>query len=56
MTYIESYLNCKDKEEFKKMVSKDILFAQIFNRDRLRAIEKAVDQACKVHPEWSDTE
>jgi hypothetical protein len=54
MTYKESYLACKGKEEFKRMVSNDVTFALIFNKDRLKYIEDAVNEVCKIHPSWSD--
>jgi hypothetical protein len=54
MTYKESYLACKGKEEFKRMVSNDVTFALIFNKERLKYIEDAVNEVCKIHPSWSD--
>lgn len=54
MTYKESYLNCKSKEEFKKKVSYDVTFALIFNKDRLKHIEDAVNEACQLHEDWAD--
>lgn len=54
MTYKEAYMNCKSKEEFRTMVEKDTSFAILFNIDRLKSIEDAVNMVCQVHPEWSD--
>ena len=54
MTYEEAYMNCKSKEEFLEMVAKDTSFAFLFNKDRLKPIEDAVNKVCQVHPEWSD--
>ena len=54
MTYEEAYMNCKSKEEFRAMVSKDTSFAILFNIDRLKPIEDAVNKVCQTHPEWSD--
>lgn len=55
MTYKESYLACKGKEEFEKKVSDDVTFALIFNKDRLKYIQDAVNEVCKIHPSWSDS-
>lgn len=54
MTYEEAYMNCKSKEEFRAMVVKDTSIAIIFNKDRLKPIEDAVNMVCQLHPEWSD--
>lgn len=56
MTYEEAYMNCKNREEFCKMVLNDLAYAIIFNRDRLGTIEDAVNKVCQVHPDWSDKE
>ena len=56
MTYYEAYMNCKDKESFREMVSKDIAYALMFNKDRLKPIEEAVSKVCNIRPDWSDEE
>lgn len=56
MTYEEAYMNCKDKESFRKMVSQDIAHALMFNKDRLKPIEEAVSKVCEIHSDWSDEE
>lgn len=56
MTYKEAYLNCKNKEEFIAMVDRDVKYALLVSKDadRLEYIEKAVNEVCKAHPDWSD--
>lgn len=54
MTYKEAYMNCKSKEEFRAMVSRDVSYAILFSKDRLKNIEDAVNEVCQVHPDWSD--
>ena len=42
MTYLESYQQCKTKEELIEKVNKDAHFAIIVNHDRIPYIEKAM--------------
>lgn len=54
MTYEETYMNCKSKAEFRKMLWKDIFYATLLNKDRLKPIEDAMNKVCQVHPDWAD--
>lgn len=54
MTYEEAYMNCKSKAEFREMLKRDVIFAELINKDRLKPIEEAVNKVCEVHPDWSD--
>lgn len=56
MTYEEAYMNCKSKEEFNTKVINDTAYATLFNKDRLKSIEDAVNKVCQVHPDWADCE
>lgn len=56
MTYEEAYMNCTSKEEFRTKVVNDTAYAILFNKDRLKPIEDAVNVVCQVHPDWADNE
>jgi len=43
MTYLESYEQCKTKEELIKKIKKDVHYAMFFNPDRITPIEKAMN-------------
>ena len=47
MTYKEAYLNCSTLEELEEMVKNDTKIALIWNQDRIRVIEKVMNEVIK---------
>lgn len=44
MTYEESYMKCKSKEEILEEVKNDIAIAEMINPDRVHVIKLAVEK------------
>lgn len=48
MTYLEAYRTCKSFKEFDDMMKTDVKIALFYgNKDRIKAIEKAIDAIIK---------
>ncbi|MEY8352483.1 hypothetical protein AALB39_03905 [Lachnospiraceae bacterium 54-53] len=52
MTYKEAYMKCETLKELNEMVSKDIKWALVINKDRIDIIKAAAYDVCEEKDWW----